>query len=277
MKLAQANLNLAKATAARFNALLDSHAVSQQDVDTQNAAEKVQEANVSGALAFESGIQKMEDFKQVRAPFDGIVTARHIDVGDFVSATGQTGSPGTTQTRTGTPNQDLFRIAQTGTLRVYVNVPEAYADATRPRRESQRRHRLKPRTSRPSARSCARRARSTRIHSRCSARSTCPTPTVSCCPAATRRSISTSRRPTPPMVIPGNALIFRQQGPQVGVVGPDGVVKLKDIKISRDLGTKLEISQGLDPDDQVIVNPSDSLTDGQQVQVKQQDQEPKKA
>jgi RND family efflux transporter MFP subunit len=71
----------------------------------------------------------------------------------------------------------------------------------------------------------------------------------------------------PPMVIPGNTLIFRSQGPQVGVVDESGIVHLRDIKIGRDLGTKLEILEGVDDGDAVIVNPSDSLTDGQKVRV----------
>jgi RND family efflux transporter MFP subunit len=76
----------------------------------------------------------------------------------------------------------------------------------------------------------------------------------------------------PPMLIPGNALIFRAQGTQVGVVGDDDTVTLKDIKIGRDFGTKLEVVDGLQASDQIIVNPSDSLTNGTKVQVKQQDQ-----
>ena len=90
VKQAQANLDLAKVTAARYNDLLGKSAVSQQDADNQNAQEKVQEANLSAAQAFQGGIEKTEAFKQVRAPFDGVITARRIDVGDYVSATGQT-------------------------------------------------------------------------------------------------------------------------------------------------------------------------------------------
>ena len=73
--------------------------------------------------------------------------------------------------------------------------------------------------------------------------------------------------PNPPLVIPGNSLIFRQAGPQVGVVAEDGTVHLSKIVIGRDFGTQLEVTSGIQPDDQVIVNPSDSLTDGQKVHV----------
>ncbi|MEI9999178.1 MAG: hypothetical protein WDO13_08390 [Verrucomicrobiota bacterium] len=71
----------------------------------------------------------------------------------------------------------------------------------------------------------------------------------------------------PPLVVPGNTLIFRQAGPQVGVVGSDGVVHLKKITIGRDLGTKLEITSGIESDDQIVLNPSDSLADGQKVNI----------
>ena len=74
----------------------------------------------------------------------------------------------------------------------------------------------------------------------------------------------------PPLVIPSNALIFRAQGPQVGVVDDQGTVHLKSIKIGRDMGTKLEITEGVDMNDQLIVNPSDSLTDGQKSQRRHQ-------
>jgi membrane fusion protein (multidrug efflux system) len=78
----------------------------------------------------------------------------------------------------------------------------------------------------------------------------------------------------PPLLIPGNALIFRAQGPQVGVVDSDNKVQLKDITIGRDFGTKLEVVRGLQAGDAVIVNPSDSLTTGLKVQVKKNDKPP---
>jgi RND family efflux transporter MFP subunit len=74
-----------------------------------------------------------------------------------------------------------------------------------------------------------------------------------------------------PLLVPGNALIFRAQGTQIGTVDENGQVTIKNIKLGRDFGTKLEVLDGIHKDDQVIVNPSDSLTNGQKVQVKQQD------
>jgi multidrug efflux pump subunit AcrA (membrane-fusion protein) len=278
VKQAEANLNLAQVTANRYNELLKTHAVSQQDVDNQNAGVKVQQANLSAAQAFESGIEKTEAFKQVRAPFDGVVTARRIDVGDFVSATGQTATTNTNggsgPAQTGTPNQELFRVAQTKTLRVYVNVPENYADETVPG-----------------------------IHATMELASA-PNHTVDGKLVRTADAIDPSSLTLlsevdvensdgkllpggyaqvhfdivtnhPPMVIPGNTLIFRAQGPQVGVVDESNVVHLQNIKIGRDLGTKLEVVEGLKQEDAVILNPSDSLADGQKVQVNTSDQQKK--
>ena len=271
VKLAEANLNLAKVTAARYNTLFSTHAVSSEDVDTQNANVKVQQANLDGAKAFESGIQKTEAFKQVRAPFDGVVTARHIDVGDFVTATGQTSTSttsgtGSGPTQTGAPNQSLFTVAQTTTLRVYVNVPENYADEIVPGIRA-----TLVLASNPNAPATGKLVRT--------AEAIDPNSLTLLSEVDVDNSdgklfpggyaqvhfdILTSH---PPLVIPGNALIFRAQGPQVGVVDDQGVVHLKDIKIGRDMGTKLEIIEGLDENDKVIVNPSDSLAEGQKVRI----------
>ena len=268
VKQAQANLDLAKVTAARFDALLSSHAVAQQDVDTQNSNVKVQEANLSAAQAFESGIEKTEAFKEVRAPFDGVVTVRRIDVGDFVSATGQTGpsNTGGGPTPSGTPNQALFRVAQIKTLRIYVNVPEQNAADIVPGIQA-----TLDFASAPNQKITGKVVRTadaidpasltllTEVDVDNSDGKLLPGGY-----AQVHFDITTAH---PPMVIPGNSLIFRQQGPQVGIVDSSNVVHLQNIKIGRDLGTKLEVIDGIKPGDLVVVNPSDSLGDGQKVNV----------
>jgi multidrug efflux pump subunit AcrA (membrane-fusion protein) len=267
VKQAQANLNLAKVTADRYNNLLSTHAVSQEDVDTQNAGVKVQEANLSAAQAFESGIQQTEAFKQVKAPFDGVITARRIDVGDYVSATGQSATPsGSGPQQNGTPNQALFSIAQTKILRVYVNVPESYADQVVPGIKAS--VVLASAPNKTATGTLVRTADAIDPNSlTLLSEVDVDNPDGALMPggyAQVHFDITTSH---PPLVIPGNALIFRQQGPQVGVVDDSGTVHLKTIKIGRDLGTKLEIVDGIDENDQLIVNPSDSLADGMKVNV----------
>lgn len=269
VKQAEANLNLVKVTADRYNLLLQTHAVSQQDVDNQNAGVKVQEANLSAAQAFESGIEKTEAFKEVRAPFDGVVTARRIDVGDLVSATGQTASTnpnGSGPAQTGTPNQELFRIAQTKTLRIYVNVPEHYADEIIPGITATLEFASAP--SRTVSGKLARTAdaidpASLTLLSEVDVDNADGT-LLPGGYAQVHFDIVTAH---PPLVIPGNTLIFRSQGPQVGLVDDSNTVHLQNIKIGRDLGTKLEVVDGLKEGDSVILNPSDSLADGQKVQV----------
>jgi multidrug efflux pump subunit AcrA (membrane-fusion protein) len=278
VKQAQANVNLAKVTADRYNELFTTHAVAQQDVDNQDANLKVQEANLSAAQAFVGGIQKTEAFKEVRAPFDGVITARQIDVGDFVSATGQTATtntPNSGPSQTGTPNQELFRIAQTKILRIYVNVPENYADEIIPG--------IKATLELASNPNATVEGKLVRTADAIDPNSLTLLSEVDVDNADGKLlpggyaqvhfDIVTSH---PPLVIPGNSLIFRAAGPQVGVVDESNIIHLRTIKIGRDLGTKLEVLDGLEEDDQVVVNPSDSLADGQKVRVNmdQQAQKP---
>ncbi|HEX4140819.1 MAG TPA: efflux RND transporter periplasmic adaptor subunit, partial [Candidatus Methylacidiphilales bacterium] len=258
VKQSQANLDLAKVTAARYDDLQKTNAVSQQDVDTFNSQEKVQEANLSAAKAFETGIEKSEAFKQVRAPFDGVITARRIDVGDYVTSTGQIGTTAAGPTgaaQTGTPNQELFRIAQTRLLRIYVNVPEQYAAETRPGVKATVNLASAPND--PLTGTIVRTADAidpasltllTEVDVDNSDGKHLPGGY-----AQVHFDIVTAH---PPLVVPGNTLIFRQAGAQVGVVDDNGIVHLKKIIIGRDLGTSLEITDGITADDQVIVNPS---------------------
>jgi multidrug efflux pump subunit AcrA (membrane-fusion protein) len=269
VKQAEANLNLAKVTANRYNDLIATHAVSQEDVDTQNASVKVQEANLSAAQAFEGGIEKTEAFKEVKAPFDGVITARRIDIGDYVSATGQTAATSMDSSgpaQTGTPNQELFRIAQTKILRIYVNVPEHYADEIVPGIKATLELASSPDltvTGTLVRTADAIDPTSLTLLSEVDAEN----PTGKLLPggyAQVHFDIISSHSP---LVIPGNSMLFRAQGPQVGLVNSSNIVHLQNIKIGRNLGTKLEVVSGLKDDDSVILNPSDSLADGQKVQI----------
>lgn len=270
---AQANLNLAKTTAARYNGLLKTNAVAQQDVDTQNAGVAVQEANLAAAQANVHALEKTEAFKEVVAPFDGVITARKIDVGDLVSATGAvSASQGNAPSQNGTPTQELYRVAQTKMLRVYVNIPESYSDEIVPGILA-----TLDLASSPNQKITGKLVRTSQAIDPTSltllAEVDVPNPDGKLLPggyAQVHFDITTDH---PPMVIPGNTLIFRAQGTQVGIVDPNtNTVHLKDIKIGRDFGTKLEVVDGLQESDLVILNPSDSLIDGAKVQVKTESQ-----
>jgi multidrug efflux pump subunit AcrA (membrane-fusion protein) len=267
---AQANLALAKTTAARYDALLASHAVSQQDVDNQNANVQVQVANVAAAQAGVSSIQHALDFKQVVAPFDGVVTARRVDVGDLVAAGGGTSSSSGSSVAGTTPSSggstELFRVAQVQTLRVYVTVPENYSAYVTPGVTATVNLASNPNQNIPGT--------LVRTSSSIDPSSLTLLAEVDVdnadgklLPGGYAQVHFDIVASHPPLVIPGNSLIFRQAGPQVGVVDGDGTVHLKKIKIAKDLGTELDIADGIEADDQIIVNPSDSLADGQKVNV----------
>ncbi|HEV3271479.1 MAG TPA: efflux RND transporter periplasmic adaptor subunit [Candidatus Methylacidiphilales bacterium] len=275
MAQTEANLNLAKTTAARYNDLRNTNAVSKQDVDTQNAGVAVQEANLAAAQANVRGLEQTEAFKEVKAPFDGIVTARKIDVGDLVTASGSgTAAQGSAPSQSATPSQELFRVAQTKTLRVYVNIPENYSDEIVPGISA-----TLDMASSPNQKVTGKLARTSESIDPNSltllAEVDVPNPDGKLLPGGYAQVHFDITANHPPLVIPGNALIFRAQGTQVGVVDTDtNTVHLKDIKIGRDFGTKLEVIDGLKEDDSVILNPSDSLTDGAKVQVNTQSQSP---
>jgi multidrug efflux pump subunit AcrA (membrane-fusion protein) len=270
---AEASLALAKTTAARYNGLLAIHAVSQQDVDNQNGNVQVQQANVAAAQAGVSSIQHQLAFRQVVAPFDGVVTARRVDVGDLVTAGGGTSAAGGTSVAGTTPasggSTELFRVSQTNVLRVYVSVPEHDSAEIVPGGEAI--VTLASNPNRPAAGTLVRTAKAIDPASlTLLAEVDVQNPTGNLLPGGYAQVRFDMKEDNPPLLIPGNALIFRAQGTQVGVVGPDNKVEIRDIKLGRDFGTKLEILDGLKKDDEVIVNPSDSLTNGLQVKIKQQ-------
>lgn len=250
----QASVDLAQITANRYSNLLASHAVSQQDVDQNNGNLAVAQANLNGAKANVARIQRTEAFKEVHAPFDGVLTARRVDVGDLINA------------GTGSTSQALFQIAQTSTLRVFVQVPEMYSEEMifgLPARIE-----LASNPGLPVAGTLVR-----------TSKTIDPTSLTllsevdidnhdgKLFPGGFAQVRFSLTLPQPPVVLPGNTLIFRAQGTQVGVVDSDNIVHLKNIKIGRDFGTKIEVESGVDPTDQVIMNPSDSLSDGQKVQI----------
>jgi membrane fusion protein (multidrug efflux system) len=276
----QANLALAQTTAARYNNLLSSHAVSQQDVDNQNANVAVMEANVKAAQAGVSSIEHQLAFRQVTAPFDGIVTARRVDVGDLVSAAGGTATTTGTTVAGTTPSAggstELFQVSKTDILRVYVTVPEQYSTEVLPGVQAHIGLASNPNESIPGT--LVRTAKAIDPNSlTLLAEIDVQNASRRLFPGGYAQVHFDLNDPHPPMLIPGNALIFRAQGTQAGLVDDNGKVTIRDIKLGRDFGTKVEVIDGLTKTDQVIVNPSDSISDGQQVKVKKQDDAAKAA
>jgi RND family efflux transporter MFP subunit len=260
----QASVDLAQVTANRYNALLATQAVSQQDVDQYNANLAVAQANLAGARANVSQLEKTEAFKEVYAPFDGVLTQRKVDVGDLVNA------------GTGSASQALFEIAQTTVLRVYVQVPEMYSEQMLPGLTAKLEMASNP--GQPVTGTLIRTSKSIDPSSlTLLVEVDVNNPDGKLFPGGYAQVRFDLHLDKPPVVLPGNTLIFRAQGTQVGVVGSDNIVHLKDIKIGRDFGTKIEVESGVEAGDNVILNPSDSLTDGQKVQIKEEPTDPSAA
>jgi RND family efflux transporter MFP subunit len=253
----EASVRLAQATADRYNALLATQAVSQQDVDQYNANLAVAQANLNGAKANVSQLEKTEAFKEVYAPFDGVLTQRRVDVGDLVNA------------GTGSASQALFEIAQTTVLRVYVQVPEMYSEEMLPGLTAELEMASNP--GQAVAGTLVRTSKSIDPASlTLLVEVDVNNPDGKLFPGGYAQTRFDLHLDKPPVVLPGNTLIFRSQGTQVGVVDSNHIVHLQDIKIGRDFGTRIEVESGVEAGDNVILNPSDSLTDGQKVQTKEQ-------
>jgi RND family efflux transporter MFP subunit len=251
---AQANLELASVTKTRYQGLLKSNAVSQQDVDnavgTYNANKAIVEADKAAVEQYSA----LVSFEKVYAPFDGVITARNTDIGDLINS----GSSSNVKT-------DLFHIAQPGRLRVYVNVPEEYSQgiatgmtadlslAEFPDRKFQGK--------------VVRTADSINMTTRTllievdvdNPTGTLLTGSYAEVHLAVPTQIST-------FLIPVNTLLFRTEGLRVGVV-KEGKVVLTAVTPGHDFGDQIEVVSGLKSDDQVIVNPPDSIVSGQEVQI----------
>jgi RND family efflux transporter MFP subunit len=253
---AQANLELASITKTRYQGLLKSNAVSQQDVDNAVGTYNANAAIVESDKAAVQQYSALVSFEKVYAPFDGVITARNTDIGDLINS----GSSSNVKT-------DLFHIAQPGTLRVYVNVPEEYsrgitvgmpADlslAEFPDRKFQGK--------------VVRTAEAINMTTRTllievdvnNPSGTLLTGSYAEVHLAVPAQAST-------FLLPVNALLFRTEGLRVAVV-KGGKVVLTTVTPGHDFGNEIEIVAGLKANDQVIINPPDSIVSGQQVQIVQ--------
>jgi RND family efflux transporter MFP subunit len=248
----EANLKLAKITAARYQDLISSHSVSQQDVDQGNQNTAMLSATSQAAAADVQRLEQLQQFEKVSAPFDGIVTARNIDIGDLINA----GSS--------TTGKEMFRIARIDTLRIFVNVPEDYSSSVRPGIAAKLSIAGFPGKEFPAR--VTRYAHAVDTSSRTMRTELdIPNSTDTLVPGAYASATFSLRSPIAPLILPSNTEIFQGTGMQVGVVERDNRVQLRNISVGRDFGTSIEVLSGLSPNDAVITNPSDSLTAGAEV------------
>ena len=251
LKESQAALWLSQATYNRGLDLVSKKVISQQDFDVQAGDLHVKQATVVADEANVGQLQALEAFKILHAPFDGMVTARNIDIGALVS------------TNSSSP---LFIVSQVAPLRVYVNVPESLAASIKAGVKANLRFDTFPGTQFPAevvatagAIDPTTRTLLTQL--------AIPNTDEKLFPGAYTTVHFELQSSLQSLLVPENVLLFRGEGPAVGIVGSDGKVSIRKIKIDRDLGDTLQV-QGLSEGDQIIINPSDSLADGDPVQVK---------
>ena len=261
LKSAQANLDLANTTSERYQALLKSNSVSKQETDEAIGGALAKHAAVEAAEAAVRRLQQLQSFERIYAPFDGIVTARNTDVGSLIVA-GQEG--------TGTGNsRELFHLASIERLRVFVAVPEADMSAIHDGDHATLTSDAYPGKTFDGL--VARNANSVDPASRTlTVEVDVPNANRSLIPGAYVFVHFKVPMTGQNLTIPSNTLIFRSAGLQVGVVRESGGVdraQLVPVSISHDGGAFVEIASGLTTQDAVILNPSDSLSTGQQVRV----------
>lgn len=250
----KAALELAKISADRWANLRKSDSVSQQEADQQASGYQQAQANLAAADANVRRLEQLESFKNVYAPFSGVLIRRNVDPGALInSGAGATG-------------KELFDIARVDPLRVYVSVPQAYAPnikagmkANVTLQEFPGRKFLGTVARTADAIDPATRTLNTEVD--------VPNKDGRLLPGSFGQVHFATGTSVPRITIPVNAMLFRTEGPRVAVVDKDGKVHLRPISIGRDFGATLEILGGLDVSDQIIINPSDSLEEGQQVRV----------
>ena len=250
---AQANYQLAQTTAARYQDLLQSDSVAKQDVDNAVSDAKARKAMVDSAQSNVKRLEQLQSFEKIYAPFDGVITARNTDIGQLIDS----GS--------GTPAKELFHIAAINKLRVYVSVPQSYRRSAVPGVEADLT--LAEFPGRTFKGTLVRNADAVNPASRTLLTEVdVNNPTGELVPGAYAEVHLKLPSTAATFLLPANAFLFRSEGLQVGVVR-EGKAELLPIVLGKDFGTQAEVISGLEGDEQVIVNPPDSLVSGEAVRV----------
>jgi RND family efflux transporter MFP subunit len=255
-----AQLDLAKISAERWQNLRKTDSVSQQEADTQTSAYQQALANLAAADANVRRLEQLESFKRVYAPFSGLLVKRNVDPGALINA--------------GSGGVELFILAKVDPLRVFTNVPQAYSPAikvgmpayvTLAELPGQKFSGTVARTA--DAIDPATRTLLTEVD--------VPNKDGRLLRGSFGEVHFSPKINAQKVTVPVNAMLFRQEGPRLAVVGADNRVQLRPITIGRDYGATLEILGGVSLKDRVIINPADSLEDGQKVNVTAENQEGK--
>jgi RND family efflux transporter MFP subunit len=247
----QANLKLAQITAERYNDLFKTDSVAKQDVDNAVQAASARIADVTSAQANVSRLEQLVAYEKVYAPFDGVITARNVDVGALVNAD------------TNTAGKELFHLASNTTLRVYISVPEAYSRAARPGVTANLT--LSEFPGRQFQGVVMRNAKAIDINSRTLlVEVDVKNPTGELLPGSYASVHLKLPSKVDAVTVPSNTLLFRSEGLRIAVVR-NGRAELVPVILGRDYGDEVEVVSGIQAQDAVVVNPSDSIVSGQQV------------
>lgn len=250
----QANMELAGVTSNRWQSLLAKHAVSQQEADQARSNYIAAQAAVDASKANVRRLEQLQSYERIVAPFDGVITARNTDIGDLIDAGSGSSNP-----------RELFHLASVGKLRVFVAVPEVYADSI---------HDSDPATlsqdSNPNVRIPGKIVRNAKAIDRSSRTLNVEVDVDNSQGTLLPGAYVFVHFRLPSMAntvtVPSNTLLFRAEGLRVGVVR-DGRVQLTPVTIGHDYGNTVEITSGLNASDQVILDPLDSLASGMEVRI----------
>jgi RND family efflux transporter MFP subunit len=256
LNTAQANANLSRITSNRFQDLIKTDGVSKQEVDNAVGDYEAKAATVKSSEANVRRLEELESFKHVYAPFSGVLTKRNIDTGTLINA------------GNGGAQQELFTLAQTDPIRVYVSVPEMYSPSVRsglgaflelaqyPGQNFQGKVVRTAEAIDPNTRTLL-----TEVD--------VPNKTSQLFPGGYAQVHLQVKVAASRVQVPVNALLFRAEGLRAAVVDANHKIHLRQLTIGRDFGTTLEVLQGLEPADWIVLNPADSLDEGQDVRVKE--------
>ena len=268
---AKANLKLAKSTLDRYQPLAQQGVFSRQDWDEKQAAFEAKQADVAAADANlaaannavganEANVQRLEEMKafgRILAPFNGVVTARNVDIGTLISS------------GNGGANREMFRVAQIDPLRIFVNVPQTYVSATQAVGATGAQVAVQQLPGRKFP------ARIDRINYALDQNSRTmlaillvSNPKAELLPGMYAQVTLSLPESVRPLVVPGDAIVARSSGPHVAVVDANGIVQFRKIQPGRDLGPEMEVYDGVKEGESVIVNPTDAVRDGVRVQVR---------
>jgi RND family efflux transporter MFP subunit len=241
--------SLANSSAERWQSLRQKDAVTQQELDERLSAYKQAQADLAAAEANVSRLRSLQGFNRVSAPFDGVLTRRNVDVGDLINA------------GNGGAGQALFSLAQIDPLRLYIYVPQVYANQVKV--GDTVRVSLAERAGEHYQGSIARTARAIDPATRTlQVEIRVPNPGGELFSGAYVQVELPIKGDQAATVVPTNVLLFRPDGPRVAVVDQSGHVRLAPVKLGTDYGTSVEVLTGLGANDRIIVNPADSLADG---------------